>query len=155
MCEKGSSVAIIPIKGIIAAFLFHIKLLCNDFIKKIWASTGNLRNRLTDNVRYPENEKGYNKMTEKELRRLSRMDLLEMLLEQSKEAEQLRAELETVKKQLEDRRIMEQEAGSIAEAALRLNKVFEAAQQAADQYLENIRTQAEISQNGETENEAE
>ena len=33
MCEKGSSVAIIPIKGIIAAFLFHIKLLCNDFIK--------------------------------------------------------------------------------------------------------------------------
>mgnify|MGYP006954108526 FL=1 len=94
-------------------------------------------------------------MTEKELRRLSRMDLLEMLLEQSKEVEQLRAELETVKKQLEDRRIMEQEAGSIAEVALRLNKVFEAAQQAADQYLENIRTQAEISQNGETENEAE
>lgn len=37
-------------------------------------------------------------MTEKELRRLSRMDLLEMLLEQSKEVEQLRAELETVKK---------------------------------------------------------
>lgn len=94
-------------------------------------------------------------MTEKELRHLSRMDLLEMLLEQSKEVERLRAELETVKKQLEDRRIMEQEAGSIAEAALRLNKVFEAAQQAADQYLENIRTQAEISQNGETENEAE
>lgn len=94
-------------------------------------------------------------MTEKELRRLSRMDLLEMLLEQSKEVERLRAELETVKKQLEDRRIMEQEAGSIAEAALRLNKVFEAAQQAADQYLENIRTQAESSQNGETENEAE
>lgn len=100
-------------------------------------------------------KKGYNKMTEKELRRLSRMDLLEMLLEQSKEVEWLRAELETVKKQLEDRRIMEQEAGSIAEAALRLNKVFEAAQQAADQYLENIRTQAESSQNGETENEAE
>ena len=94
-------------------------------------------------------------MTEKELRRLSRMDLLEMLLEQSKEVEWLRAELETVKKQVEDRRIMEQEAGSIAEAALRLNKVFEAAQQAADQYLENIRTQAESSQNGETENEAE
>lgn len=94
-------------------------------------------------------------MTEKELRRLSRMDLLEMLLEQSKEVEQLRAELETVKKQLEDRRIMEQEAGSIAEASLKLNKVFEAAQQAADQYLENIRIRSEISQNGETENEAE
>lgn len=88
-------------------------------------------------------------MTEKELRRLSRMDLLEMLLEQSKEVERLQAELETVKKQLNDRRIMEQEAGSIAEAALRLNKVFEAAQQAADQYLENIRLQTGTSQNGE------
>ena len=94
-------------------------------------------------------------MTEKELRRLSRMDLLEMLLEQSKEVERLQKELETVKKQLEDRRIMEQDAGSIAEAALRLNKVFEAAQQAADQYLENIRNRSEIPQNGEMKNEAE
>ena len=94
-------------------------------------------------------------MTEKELRRLSRMDLLEMLLEQSREVERLQKELETVKNQLGDRRIMEQEAGSIAEASLKLNKVFEAAQQAADQYLENIRIRSEISQNGETENEAE
>lgn len=94
-------------------------------------------------------------MTEKELRRLSRMDLLEMLLEQSKEVERLQTELETVKKQLDDRRIMEQEAGSIAEAALRLNKVFEAAQQAADQYLENIRIQAENSQQRRGKDEAE
>lgn len=34
-------------------------------------------------------------MTEKELRRLSRMDLLEMLLEQSREVERLQKELET------------------------------------------------------------
>jgi hypothetical protein len=99
--------------------------------------------------------KDYTAMTEKELRRLSRMDLLEMLLEQSREVERLQKELETVKNQLSDRRIMEQEAGSIAEASLKLNKVFEAAQQAADQYLENIRIRSEISQNGETENEAE
>lgn len=94
-------------------------------------------------------------MTEKELRRLSRTDLLEMLLEQSKEVQRLQQELEETKQKLEDRRLMEQEAGSIAEAALRINKVFEAAQQAADQYLENIRIRSEISQNGETENEAE
>ena len=99
--------------------------------------------------------KDYTAMTEKELRRLSRMDLLEMLLEQSREVERLQKELETVNNQLSDRRIMEQEAGSIAEASLKLNKVFEAAQQAADQYLENIRIRSEISQNGETENEAE
>ena len=94
-------------------------------------------------------------MTEKELRRLSRTDLLEMLLEQSKEVQRLQQELEKTKQKLEDRRLMEKEAGSIAEAALRINKVFEAAQQAADQYLENIRIRSEISQNGETENEAE
>ena len=82
--------------------------------------------------------KDYTAMTEKELRRLSRMDLLEMLLEQSREVERLQKELETVKNQLSDRRIMEQEAGSIAEASLKLNKVFEAAQQAADQYQKEI-----------------
>lgn len=32
------------------------------------------------------------------------------------------------------------QAGSIAEASLQLNQVFEAAQQAAEQYLENIRS---------------
>ena len=82
-------------------------------------------------------------MTEKELRRLSRTDLLEMLLEQSKEVQRLQQELEETKQKLEDRRLMEKEAGSIAEAALRINKVFEAAQQAADQYLENLRRLSE------------
>ena len=92
-------------------------------------------------------------MTERELRRLSRIDLLEMLLEQSKELDRLQTELENVKKQLEDRRIMEQEAGSIAEAALKLNKVFEAAQNAADQYLENIRNQSVASKSEDREYE--
>ena len=81
-------------------------------------------------------------MTDKELRRLSRTDLLEMLLEQSKEVERLQQELAEARQQLEERRIMTEEAGSIAEAALRNNRVFEAAQAAADQYLENIRQQA-------------
>ncbi len=39
------------------------------------------------------------------------------------------------------RRIQLAEAGSIAEAALRLNGIFETAQQAADQYLYNLRIQ--------------
>lgn len=82
-------------------------------------------------------------MTEKELRRLKRGDLLEMLLEQTREVERLQAELEETRKRLEDRRIMEMRSGSIAQAALELNKVFEAAQQAADQYLENVRLHAD------------
>lgn len=78
-------------------------------------------------------------MTDKELRKLSRAELLEMLLEQTKRIEALKAELELKNKELENRRIMIEKAGSIAEASLRLNEVFEAAQKAADQYLYNIK----------------
>ena len=38
------------------------------------------------------------------------------------------------------RRILLEKAGSIAEASLQLNGVFEAAQKAADQYVENIQS---------------
>lgn len=78
-------------------------------------------------------------MTDKELRRLSRGELLEMLLEQTKRVEALEEELAQKNKELTDRKIMLEEAGSIAEASLRLNEVFEAAQKAADQYLYNIK----------------
>lgn len=78
-------------------------------------------------------------MTEKELRRLSRVELLEMLLEQSRELERVKKQLDQANARLEDRRILLEESGSIAEAALKLNGVFEAAQRAADQYLENVR----------------
>ena len=74
-------------------------------------------------------------------------------LEQSKEVQRLQQELEETKQKLEDRRLMEQEAGSIAEAALRINKVFEAAQQAADQYLENIRQHADRRENESIQHE--
>lgn len=78
-------------------------------------------------------------MTDKELRKLSRIDLLELLLEKSRENEKLKEELEQVKAKLADRKINIEKAGSIAEAALVLNGVFQAAQAAADQYLENLR----------------
>ena len=78
-------------------------------------------------------------MTQKELRRLRRSDLMEMLLELSKENLQLRQELDAANRQLRDRTIRIEEAGSLAEAALRLNGVFEAAQAACLQYEENLR----------------
>ena len=77
-------------------------------------------------------------MTEKELRRLSRAELLEMLLAQTEENRQLKKELQEAEEALEDRRIAIEESGSMAEAALRLNGVFEAADQAVRQYLENM-----------------
>lgn len=77
-------------------------------------------------------------MTEKELRRLSRAELLEMLIRQVRETEELQEQLNTVNALLQDREIKINRAGSIAEAALKLNGVFSAAQDAAAQYLENI-----------------
>lgn len=77
-------------------------------------------------------------MTDRDLRKLGRNDLLELLLEQTKEIDRLRIELDTTKKQLADRKIMLDNAGSIAEASLMLNGVFAAAQDACAQYMENI-----------------
>ena len=82
----------------------------------------------------------------KELRRLKRKDLLEILLEQSKENEDQRM-LIAVQKQkifhleerLQNKRIDIAQSGTMAEAALKLNGVFEAAQAAAQQYLDNLK----------------
>lgn len=78
-------------------------------------------------------------MNENELRKLKRVDLLELLISQGRENEELRHKLAEAEQKLADRQIKTDEAGSIAEAALKLNGVFEAAQAAADQYLENIK----------------
>ena len=78
-------------------------------------------------------------MTDKELRRLSRRELLEMLIEQEVENQRLRSELEAAKAEIENRAIVLDNAGSMAEASLRLSGVFEAADAAAKQYLESIR----------------
>lgn len=77
-------------------------------------------------------------MTPKELKRLSRGDLLEMLLDLSKENEQLRKENLDLRKQIVDRTLVIENSGSLAEAAMHLNGVFEAAQKACDQYRMNI-----------------
>lgn len=78
------------------------------------------------------------KMDEKQLRRLRRIDLMELLLSQAQEIESLQERVIELEEKLKNREILMVEAGSIAEAALKLNKVFESAQAAADQYLENV-----------------
>lgn len=77
-------------------------------------------------------------MTEKELRRLSRAELLEMLLAQTEENRQLKRELKEARDALSNRQIAIEESGTMAEAALKLNGVFEAADRAVQQYLENM-----------------
>ena len=78
-------------------------------------------------------------MTDRELRKLSRTDLLEMLVDLSEELNRVKQQLEEAEEKLNKRQIAIDNAGSIAEASLQLNGVFEAAEAAGEQYLENIR----------------
>ena len=77
-------------------------------------------------------------MTDKELRKLSRADLIAMMLELAKENQQLRDELDKAQRRLESKRISIEKAGSLADAALQLNGVFEAAEDACSQYARNL-----------------
>ena len=82
-------------------------------------------------------------MNENELKRLGRRDLLELLLELSKENEQLRKRNSALEAQLMDRMIKIYNAGSLADAVLQLNGVFQAAQEACDQYIYNVKMQCQ------------
>jgi hypothetical protein len=99
--------------------------------------------------------KGETSMTDKELRRLSRTDLLELLVAQRRENEQLRCILDQTQAQLADRTIKIDNAGSIAEASLQLSGIFNAAQDSCQYYLDNIRLlserQAQVCQQMEQE----
>ena len=75
------------------------------------------------------------------MKKLGRGQLLEILVRQSKELDRLQEELKAAEDKLADRRIRMEESGSIAEAALKLNGIFEVAQQAADDYLASLRQQ--------------
>lgn len=93
-------------------------------------------------------------MTEKELKKLNRAELLEMLVATMKETKRLEESVAALQQQLNDKRIAVDKSGSIAEAALQLNGVFRAAQAAADQYLENIRQKERINRNIEADAQA-
>jgi hypothetical protein len=83
-------------------------------------------------------------MADKELRKLQKIELLEILVDQRKRIDELEKELAEVREQLESREINIRNSGSIAEASLKLTKVFYEAQKAADLYLENVRRQLNI-----------
>jgi cell division septum initiation protein DivIVA len=83
-------------------------------------------------------------MTDRELRRLSRAELLEIMLEQSREIDRLKARVDELSRQVQEKKIILSECGSIAEAALKLNHIFEAAQKAADQYVHSVKSFYEV-----------
>lgn len=81
-------------------------------------------------------------MTDKELKRLSRAELLEMLINQVKENEILRERLAGAEARLDSRMLEIKDVGTMAEAAMRLNAVFASADAAAKQYLDIIKYRA-------------
>lgn len=82
-------------------------------------------------------------MTDKELKRLSRTELLELLVNQVEENEKLKAQVSELTAKLEERTVQIQESGSLAEASLRLSGIFKAADEAAERYLENRKRQTD------------
>ena len=81
-------------------------------------------------------------MADRELRRMHRAELIEIIYALKQSEDQLKAQNAALTAQLQDRQLRLANAGSIAEAALSLNGVFDAAQAAADQYLQAVRTSA-------------
>lgn len=78
-------------------------------------------------------------MSDKSLQRLSKSDLLDIIYQMKKNEESLTNEIQQLREECENRDVDIKQAGSIAEAAMKVNGVFEASQAAADQYLEQAR----------------
>ena len=79
-------------------------------------------------------------MTDRQLRKASRADLLKMLLEEKKERDNLQQEISQLQTQLQLRQIAIDQSGTLAEAALKLSGIFDAAESACQYYTENIRS---------------
>lgn len=62
-----------------------------------------------------------------------------MLLDATEENEQLRKENSELKQQLESRRLLCEQSGSLAEAALKLSGIFEAADEAVKIYQASLK----------------
>lgn len=92
---------------------------------------------------YTGAEEETERMAEKELRRMSRAELIEIIYALKNDADRLEKENKNLKEELKKREIQISEAGSIAEAAIKLNQVFESAQAAADDYLASIKKEQE------------
>lgn len=70
---------------------------------------------------------------------MSRGDLIEIIYQYQRREQEQALQIEELTSQVNERMTRIENAGSIAEAALSVNHVFEAAQAAADQFLAELR----------------
>ena len=85
-------------------------------------------------------------MTDKELSRLRRTELLEMLIAQGKEYARMQEQLKAAEKALHKRELTIEKAGTMADAAYQLNDVVGSTQRAVDLYIENVKRTMEKKQ---------
>lgn len=78
-------------------------------------------------------------MTDKEFKRLSRSQLIEIIYQLQLQNDQLTEQNKSLEEALADKRLRISNAGSLAEAALEINDCLKNAQEAADQYLNEIK----------------
>jgi hypothetical protein len=78
-------------------------------------------------------------MTDKEFKRLSRAQLIEIIYQLQLQIDKLNEEKQALESELKDKRLRLQSAGNIAEAAIEINDCFRSAQNAAEQYLNEIK----------------
>ena len=78
-------------------------------------------------------------MTDKEFKRLSRAQLIDVIYQFQLQVDKLTEENRELERELTDKRLRLRNAGNIAEAALEINDCFCNAQKAAEQYLNEIK----------------
>ena len=78
-------------------------------------------------------------MTDKEFKRLSRAQLIDIIYQLQLQIDKLNEQNRTLESELADKRLRFQSVGNIAEAALEMNDCFRSAQNAAEQYINEIK----------------
>ena len=77
-------------------------------------------------------------MTNNELKRLSRRELVDIIYQLKKNELELQDEIKALREENQDKRIRISTAGSIADAAVSVTNMFSSAQVTADLYLQEI-----------------
>ena len=82
-------------------------------------------------------------MTDKEFKRLSRSQLIDIIYQLQLKQEELTADNEKLSKALADKRLRVSKVGNIAEASLEIHNVMQAAQDAAAHFMDEIQLRAD------------
>ncbi len=83
------------------------------------------------------------RMTKKDLKRLGRRELLEMMIAISRKNQALQEENESLRKQIDKKMLQMNESETLADAILKVNGIVDAADRSAKQYYERVEIYAE------------